>query len=67
MTILFLFLAIISLAAAYALGYSKKLESDMQDGKIVLGGCCIEIGDPKWQCADCDTAFFKDNEDENDL
>ena len=47
--------------------YSKKLESDMQDGKIVLGGCCIEIGDPKWQCADCDTEFFKDNEDENDL
>jgi hypothetical protein len=47
--------------------YSEKLESDMQEGNIVLGGCCIEDGAPNWVCADCDTALFKYDEDENDL
>ena len=42
--------------------YSKKLESDMQDGKIILGGCCIEIGGPSWTCADCNAALFKYSE-----
>ena len=39
--------------------YSAKLEKDMKDGRIVLGGCCIEDGAPDWTCADCNTVFFK--------
>ena len=44
--------------------YSDKFKNDMQDGKIVLGGCCIETGAPNWQCADCDSVLFKYNENE---
>ena len=47
--------------------YSVKLEMDMKEGKIAIGGCCEAIGDPKWQCADCDTALYKYDENENDL
>ncbi len=32
---------------------SDKLDRDLQSGKVVLGGCCVEIGDPKWCCTAC--------------
>ena len=39
--------------------FSEKLEREMEDGKIVLGGCCVTDDDPKWQCADCGQELFR--------
>ena len=35
-------------------GYpSSELGQDARDGKVVLGGCCIEEGSPDYYCKDC--------------
>ena len=39
--------------------FSRKLEKDLEDGKIVLGGCCVTDHDPEWQCVDCETRIFR--------
>ncbi len=33
--------------------YSKKLESELESGKVILGGCCITVGRPLFHCNDC--------------
>lgn len=33
--------------------YSEKLESDLEEGRVVLGGCCVTGDDPKWHCNAC--------------
>jgi len=38
--------------------FSDELEAKMAAGKIVLGGCCQLLDDPKWQCADCETGIW---------
>lgn len=39
--------------------FSKKLEDDLNSGKIVLGGCCVSDDDPRWQCLDCEVSINK--------
>lgn len=39
--------------------FSAKLKRDLDAGRIILGGCCITNDDPKWQCADCQMAIYK--------
>lgn len=34
-----------------------KLEKDMRDGKVFLGGCCIFEDNPKYHCNDCEEEF----------
>jgi len=54
--------------ASYLYGmpeYSEKLQKDLDDGKIVLGGCCISFEDPIWVCKDCKTDFYK--KDDNSI
>ena len=34
-----------------------KMQQDSYDGKIKLGGCCIEENAPKWYCNKCEYAF----------
>ena len=40
-------------------GYDEKMEKDIEAGKIILAGCCIEIPnyDPDYRCRDCDKDF----------
>ena len=38
---------------------SLKLESDIKEGKIILGGCCISDDDPFCNCPECKTDFYK--------
>ncbi len=33
--------------------YSKKLQKDMDSGRIFIGGCCISDNDPQWHCNEC--------------
>jgi len=42
--------------------FNEKLENDIELGRTVLGGCCEEIGAPKWQCADCGIDIFEVND-----
>ncbi len=49
--------------ASYLYGlpaFSNKLEKDINEGKIVLGGCCISQDDPLFMCLDCKTDFFRE-------
>jgi len=40
--------------------FSPKLEKDLDEGKIVLGGCVITGQDPSWECVKCKTRFYDD-------
>ena len=39
--------------------FSPKLAADLEEKRIVLGGCIVTDDDPKWQCTACDAPFFK--------
>jgi hypothetical protein len=39
--------------------YSEELEKRLESGKIVLGGCCVTGNDPKYECTDCGTGYYK--------
>jgi len=43
-------------------GMTPELEQRIAEGKLVLGGCCITMDDPQWQCVDCDTQIYRDFE-----
>jgi len=34
--------------------FDERLQIELAEGKIVLGGCCVIIGGPRWQCVDCE-------------
>ena len=31
----------------------EKLEQDVKNGEIIIGGCSVTIEDPEWHCNDC--------------
>lgn len=35
------------------------IEKELKEGKIKLGGCCIEPDSPKWECNACEWQFGK--------
>lgn len=37
--------------------FSEELERELDEGRIVLGGCCISGADPDWHCNDCGCEF----------
>lgn len=41
--------------------YDEKMEKDIADKKIVLGGCEIHEDAAKWICTDCETEYYKEN------
>jgi len=45
--------------------FSDSLRKDLNDNKIILGGCCITNDDPTWKCTSCDTAIYKIKIDDN--
>ena len=41
-------------------GYpADSLDKDAQEGKVILGGCCVTDDDPQWQCEKCGTDFYR--------
>ena len=32
---------------------TKELKKDLEQKRVVLGGCCVTENDPKWMCNDC--------------
>jgi len=44
-------------------GYpSEDAFKTVEEGKIVLGGCCITNDDPSWQCAGCGVKIYKEKQ-----
>jgi len=33
--------------------FSPELEHDIEEGKIVIGGCCLGADSPQWKCNQC--------------
>lgn len=31
----------------------NQLERDIEEGRVILGGCVVCVGDPKFHCNDC--------------
>ena len=46
---------------------SQKLESDLDAGRLVLGGCTETDDDPEWQCTACDAPIFRKGDTPDDL
>lgn len=40
----------------------KKVEKDIQEGRIVLGGCLVWDDMPRWCCLDCKLNVYNDME-----
>ena len=36
-----------------------KMQQDIDDGRLALGGCCIGMEDPTWKCRDCGLEMYK--------
>ena len=39
--------------------YDEKMQKDIADGRLTLGGCCIGPDDPKWKCSNCDLEMYR--------
>jgi len=39
---------------------SEKLNKELDEGKVVLGGCIISEDDPSWCCTKCESVFYKE-------
>ena len=38
---------------------SPKLQKSMEEGKTIIGGCCIGFDDPTWECSKCKQQIWK--------
>ena len=38
--------------------YTVDLRKALAEGRVTLGGCCIDDDSPRWQCVDCRRVFF---------
>jgi len=39
--------------------FSEKLKKELDEGKVILGGCCVSNDDPFCACVECKTDFYK--------
>lgn len=39
--------------------FTERLEKLEEQGKIVFGGCSVTSNDPKYECTECGTGFYK--------
>jgi hypothetical protein len=40
--------------------YSAEMRRDIDEGKLILGGCCVDDDDPTWQCVKCKAEVYKE-------
>ena len=38
---------------------SPKVRRDLEEGRLVLGGCCVTDDDPAWKCVECDAEVHR--------
>lgn len=39
--------------------FTEELQKALDEGRVVLGGCCIALDDPKYECNACRYRFGK--------
>lgn len=39
--------------------FTERIEKLEEQGKIVFGGCSVTRNDPKYECTECGTGFYK--------
>lgn len=44
--------------------FSDKLQKELEEGRIILGGCCISENNPEYHCNNCSKDFPKINEND---
>jgi len=47
--------------------YSEKMAKEIDEKRLILGGCCVTEDDPPWQCVDCDIGLYKKSDKESIL
>lgn len=45
-------------------GIDDDLDKRLEEGWIVLAGCCISDDDPRWECTNCGQRIYKKRSDE---
>ncbi len=40
-------------------GISDDLEQKLDEGRVVLGGCCRTLDEPMWECSKCGLKIWK--------
>jgi hypothetical protein len=41
---------------------SRKIEKEVDEGRVVLGGCCVTDNSPTWKCLECQALLHQDRE-----
>jgi DNA-directed RNA polymerase subunit RPC12/RpoP len=41
------------------IGIDDDLRKKLDEGRIVLGGCCVTGDDPRWECTNCGQKIYK--------
>jgi len=39
--------------------FSDELQQDINEGRVMLGGCCVSFDDPAWVCSQCGLKIFR--------
>ena len=37
----------------------SKLQKLMEEGKTIIGGCCLSPDDPTWECSNCNQQIWE--------
>ena len=45
-------------------GFDGELQKKLEEGRIVLSGCCVSDDDPKWECTNCGQKVYKKSPNE---
>lgn len=39
--------------------FDEDMKRQMDEGEIILGGCCITMDDPAWECTQCHQHIYR--------
>lgn len=42
-----------------------ELEAELDSGRLVLGGCCVDFEDPAWHCTNCKLDIYRKRRPKN--
>jgi YgiT-type zinc finger domain-containing protein len=43
--------------------YDEKVQKDINEGRLILGGCIVSPDNPAWQCSKCGLEIYKTRPD----
>jgi hypothetical protein len=51
----------------YGMPASLKIEKEVDEGRVVLGGCCVTDNSPAWKCLECQALLYQGRENCDDM